>query len=89
MQPFSLDVKNEPRVCCKTFVVVPAREMGPKELLKSSSSSFGRADDYVMSWDSSRPPAYPSARGTRSSGEHRMVGYLRRHSDAQVSKAGG
>jgi len=48
--------------------------MGPRELLKSSSSSSGRAGDWVMNWDSSRPPAYPSARGTWSSGEHRMVG---------------
>ena len=27
---------------------VPAREMRPRELLKSSSSSFGRAGDWVM-----------------------------------------
>ena len=38
---------------------VPTREMGPRELLKSSPSSFGRAGDWVMSWDSSRPPASP------------------------------
>jgi len=56
------------------ILIVPAREMGPRELLKSSSSSFGRAGDWVMSWDSSRPPTYPSALGTRSSEEHRMVG---------------
>jgi len=30
------------------FVVVPDREMGPRELLKSSSSSFGRAGCWVM-----------------------------------------
>jgi len=48
--------------------------MGPRELLKSSSPSFGRAGDWVMNWDSSRPPAYPSILGARSSGGHRMVG---------------
>jgi len=48
--------------------------MGPRELLKSSSPSFGRAGDWVMNWDSSRPPACPSTLGARSSGEHRMVG---------------
>jgi len=37
--------------------------MGPKELLKSSSSSFGRSGDWVVSWGSSRPPASPSALG--------------------------
>jgi len=44
---------------------VPAREMGPRELLKSYSPSFGRADDWAVNWDSSHPPAYPSALGTR------------------------
>jgi len=34
-----------------------------RELLKSFSPSFGRAGDWVMSWDSSRPPASPSALG--------------------------
>jgi len=58
----------------KWFHSVPTREMGPRELLKSSSLSFGRAGDWVMNWDSSRPPAYPSTLSTRSSGEHRMVG---------------
>ena len=58
----------------KKSIYVPAREMGPRELLKSSSTSFGRADDWVMNWGSSRPPAFPSALGARSSGEHRMVG---------------
>ena len=48
---------------------VPAREMGPRELLKFSSPSFGRAGDWVMNCDSSRPPAYPSILSTRSSGE--------------------
>jgi len=43
--------------------------MGPRELLKFSPPSFGRAGDWVMSWDSSRPAAYPSVFGTRSSGE--------------------
>jgi len=43
--------------------------MGPRELLKSSSSSFGRAGDWVMNCDSSCPPAYPSVLGTRSSGK--------------------
>ena len=54
--------------------IVPAREMGPRELLKSSSPSFGRAGGWVMNWDPSLPSAYLSALGTRSSGEHRMVG---------------
>ena len=61
-------------ILIKKNIIVPTREMGPRELLNSSSSSFGRAGDRVMNWDSSRPPAYPSARGTRLSGEHRMVG---------------
>jgi len=43
--------------------------MGPRELLKSSSLSFGRAGDWVMSCDSSRPLAYPLVIGTRSSDE--------------------
>ena len=42
---------------------VPAREMGPKELLKSYSPSFGRSSDWVVSWDSLRPPVSPSALG--------------------------
>ena len=53
---------------------VPVREMGPRELLKSSSLSFSRAGGWVMNWDPSLLSAYPSALGTRSSGEHRMVG---------------
>jgi len=66
---------------------VPAREMRPRELLKSSSPSFGRAGDWVMNWDSSRLPAYPFALGTRVNTG--WWGYLRRHSEAQVNKAGG
>jgi len=50
----------------KKNIYVPAREMGPRELLKSSSPSFGRADDWVINWSSSRPPAYPSALGVRA-----------------------
>jgi len=42
---------------------IPTREMGPRELLKFSSPSFGRSGDWVMSWDSSRPPASPLALG--------------------------
>ena len=42
---------------------VPAREMGPRELLKSSSPSFGRSGDWVVNWGSLRPPASPSALG--------------------------
>jgi len=42
------------------LIIVPAREMGPRELLKSSSPSFGRAGDWVMNCDSSRLLAYPS-----------------------------
>ena len=30
------------------FIFVPAREMGPRELLKSSSPSFGRSGDWVV-----------------------------------------
>jgi len=60
-------------VLIPNFYIVTVREMGPRELLKSSSS-FVQAGDWVMNWDSSRPPAYPSARRARSSGEHRMVG---------------
>jgi len=41
--------------------IVPTREMKPRELLKSSSPSFGRSDCWVMSWDSSHPLASPSA----------------------------
>jgi len=37
--------------------------MGPRELLQSSSPFFGRAGEWVMSWDSSCPPASPSALG--------------------------
>jgi len=61
--------------------------MGPRELLKSSSPSFGRAGDWMMNWDSSRPPAYPSALGRRVNTG--WWGYLGRHSNAQVSKTGG
>jgi len=43
--------------------------MGPRELLKSSSPSFNRAGDWVMSWDSSRPSASPSALGRRANTE--------------------
>ena len=43
--------------------------MGPRELLRSSSSSFGGAGDWVMNCDSSRLLAYPSVLGARSSGE--------------------
>jgi len=43
--------------------------MRPRELLKSSSPSFGWTGDWVMNCDSSRPPAYPSILGTRSSGK--------------------
>jgi len=43
--------------------------MGPRELLKSSSPSFGRTGDWVMNCDSSRLLAYLSVLGTRSSGE--------------------
>jgi len=43
--------------------------MGPRELLKSSPPSFGRSGNWVMSWDSSRPPAYPSVLGTHPSGK--------------------
>jgi len=43
--------------------------MGPKELLKSSSPSFDRSGEWVVSWGSLRPPASPSA-----SAKHRMVG---------------
>jgi len=39
-----------------------------------------------MSWDSSRPSASRSALGRRANTG--WWGYLRRHSDAQVSKAG-
>jgi len=39
------------------------REMGPRELLKSSSPPFDRSSDWVVSWDSSRPPASPLALG--------------------------
>jgi len=42
---------------------VPTREMRPIELLKSSSSSFGREGYWMMSWDPSRPRASPSALG--------------------------
>ena len=43
--------------------------MRPRELLKSSSLSFGRAGDWVMNCDSSRLLAYPSVLGARSSDE--------------------
>ena len=43
--------------------------MGPRELLKSSSPSFGRAGDCVTNCDSSRLLAYPSVLGARSLGE--------------------
>ena len=43
--------------------IVPAREMGPRELLKSSSPSFGRSGDWVVNWGSLHPPASPSALG--------------------------
>jgi len=49
--------------------LVPAREMRPRELLKSSSPSFGRVGDWMMNCDSSRPLPYPSVLGARSSGE--------------------
>ena len=45
------------------FKIVPAREMGPRELLKSSSPSFGRSGDWVVNWGSLRPLASPSALG--------------------------
>ena len=45
------------------IIIVPTREMGPRELLKSFSPSFGRSGDWVVSWDSSCPPASPSALG--------------------------
>jgi len=45
------------------FHIVPTREMGPRELLKSSSPSFGRSGDWVVTCDSSRPPISPSALG--------------------------
>ena len=45
------------------FVFVPTREMGPRELLMSSSPSFGRSGCWVMSCDSSCPPASPLALG--------------------------
>jgi len=44
---------------------VPSREMGLRELLKSSSPSFGWPGRWVVSWDSSRPPTSPSALGLR------------------------
>jgi len=69
--------------------LVPAREMGPRELLKSSSSSFGRAGDWVMNWDSSRPLLILRHAGLGRRVNTGWWGYLRRHSDAQVSKAGG
>ena len=31
------------------LIIVLAREMGPRELLKSSSPSFGRSGDWVVS----------------------------------------
>jgi len=40
---------------------VPAREMRPRELLKSSSSSFGRAGCWVLDWGPSHLGASPSA----------------------------
>ena len=36
--------------------------MGPRELLKSLSSSFGRAGCWVLDWGPSRLRASPSAR---------------------------
>ena len=63
------------------IVNVPTREMRPRELLKSSSPSFGR-----VRWLGDELWFFLSS--CFSFGEHRMVGYLRRHSDAQVSKAG-
>ncbi|XP_068477291.1 uncharacterized protein [Phaseolus vulgaris] len=64
---------------------VPAREMGPRELLKSSSPSFSRAGGWVMDWDPSLLSASPSALGTRSSGVHRMVGLEHKLSEAAQS----
>ena len=37
--------------------------MRPRELLKSSSPSFGRSGDWVVNWGSLCPPASPSALG--------------------------
>ena len=42
---------------------VPVREMGPRELLKSSSSSFDRVGYWVLSWGLSLLRASPSALG--------------------------
>ena len=49
---------------CSVFLKgVPIREMRPRELLKSSSPSFGWSGDWVVSWDSLRPPTSPSTLG--------------------------
>ena len=53
------------------FKIVPARDMRPKELLKSSSPSFGRAGDWVMSWVLL---VLLLLLWHSVSGEHRMVG---------------
>ena len=50
---------SEKKRATKKFI--PTREMGPRELLKSSSPYFGRSGYWVMSRDSSRPPTSPSA----------------------------
>jgi len=47
--------------------------MGPRELLKSSSSSFGRAGYRVMNWDPSLPRASPSALGLGQTPDGGMV----------------